>query len=78
MRNFSMIFTEAAKRGLRLEFLRQEGPTLFEARFQGGPVCASVDPRLALDQALELALQVFNPRTAHQHREEAEARCLFD
>ena len=93
MASFEAIFATAEAHGLRLNNLYQMPDGKFRVNFRGGdaysdwftPISENADPRVALEAALEIALaklakQPKKPAATviHEHREEAEARGLFD
>ena len=94
MASFEAIFATAEAHGLRLNSFNQARDGLFRANFCTeipgkemwfAPVAKHGDPRAALEAALEIAMLGKSKRSGkpaatvvHEHREEAEARGLFD
>ena len=93
MASFEAIFATAEAHGLRLNSFNQARDGVFRANFCIGeagdawfaPVAKHGDPRAALEAALEIAMLGKAKRSGkpaatvvHEHREEAEARGLFD
>ena len=94
MASFEAIFATAEAHGLRLNSFNQARDGLFRVNFCTeipdkemwfAPVAKHGDPRAALEAALEIAMLGKAKRSSkpaatvvHEHREEAEARGLFD